>query len=373
VLAGPEQQHGQMLQLDADLKQVARHSSEPDSVDMMTQQQPVQTWPPRLFSALSPDQMRQLKQAYTSKRIDSVRALVTPTVRARILEPYFASLNSDSQTFIARPFRAKTAVLTRIIRGRSGVLTGLGIAPDSIAEDLSIMAAKVDKLHFSVPESNNWWTTTGGKGEVFGELESNTDKMVGGLNQQLSKLSASTIVVDNRLRQLLQEAESKRDKLDDQIKELQARSDKIHGYLADVAKPFQLVTVQVQDAVIYFPCVVAVIWSYLTFEYLILSHRVRHLVSAYKAIGFADSAIKLYFAGVPGSTLFSAIVSSLLFALPISMAVWAASYIGSSKTLQQVVPGHVYLFAEALLFACLGFFLTALLRCRVALRHIAPH
>ena len=141
VLAGPEQLHGQMLQLDADLKQVARHSSEPDSVDMMTQQQPVQTWPPRLFSALSPDQMRQLKQAYTSKRIDSVRALVTPTVRARILEPYFASLNSDSQTFIARPFRAKTAVLTRIIRGRSGVLTGLGIAPDSIAEDLSIMAA----------------------------------------------------------------------------------------------------------------------------------------------------------------------------------------------------------------------------------------
>ncbi len=358
--------------LRSTLKQVARSSSEPEPVDMRVQR-PLQSSVPHLLSGLSPEQMRQLEEAYTAQKIESVRAVLTPLVRAEIIEPYFASLNTNSLALIGHPFEAQSVLLTRTIRKESSVLAELKLAPDSMIEELGRMQGRIGELHFNVPESDQWWESIGAKVQVVDALASNTDKMIGGLGQQLSKLSANTSVIDDQIKKQLEESESKRQQIDNALKELQARSGEIQGLLSDVAKPFKLIAVQVQDAVLYFPVFVALIWCYLTFEYVLLSKRARDLANAYLVLGLPRSALELYFASMPGATVLSVIVSCLLFAFPIGIVMWSTHRIGADEALRTAAPEHLFVFAEVLLFTCFAALVTALLRWHLLLKRSPRH
>ncbi len=328
--------------LRSTLKQVARSSSEPEPVDMRVQR-PLQSSVPHLLSGLSPEQMRQLEEAYTAQKIESVRAVLTPLVRAEIIEPYFASLNTNSLALIGHPFEAQSVLLTRTIRKESSVLAELKLAPDSMIEELGRMQGRIGELHFNVPESDQWWESIGAKVQVVDALASNTDKMIGGLGQQLSKLSANTSVIDDQIKKQLEESESKRQQIDNALKELQARSGEIQGLLSDVAKPFKLIAVQVQDAVLYFP------------------------------VGLPRSALELYFASMPGATVLSVIVSCLLFAFPIGIVMWSTHRIGADEALRTAAPEHLFVFAEVLLFTCFAALVTALLRWHLLLKRSPRH
>jgi hypothetical protein len=136
--------------------------------------------------------------------------------------------------------------------------------------------------------------------------------------------------------------------------------------IADEAKPFKLLAVQLRDAVLYFPVAIAMVYAYLTFEYVILVGRVRRLRDAYVHLGYAPATLKVYFAAVPGTTLISASVTTLLFALPVAICLWSAHRIRTSSTLASSAPATLYLLAELLL--CGGFVITVVNATKVALR-----
>jgi hypothetical protein len=365
----PQQLNGQMRQLDSELEELRQFGGSPP--DRMPAQSPaqigIQNRAPGILSVLSAEQHQQL----TSPDPRVVRAGLTPIVRERILQPAFQQLNEQVRTSMLLPFAAEKTTFLNTLRQRSATLKTIGIDTKSISAELDQMQARLQKLSFKMPASDQWWATYAGKVATLGSQNLDVQRVSDDVLHQLSNLTGSASEVEMRLAKLLQEAERQLVNVNQEIKKLEDRNGEIQALMADTAKPLKLMALQLEESVRYFPVVVAIALAYLAFGYSLQFARALRLSVACSELGLSRSVIRVYFANVPGFTLVSAALVVAAFTMIVGLVFWDAHSITTSAVLSSTAPRGLYVSAEAVSLISLGACLTliALERRRQTGRH----
>jgi len=349
-----DQMHQQTSRLDSEIHELRNSgaagpsNSRPDMAVQMTQSAEI-----RLLSDLSPAQMKQA----ASKDPRVFRAAISPIVQMKIIQPAFADLNSQLISSLAHPFATGRRRVENVLEAHSANLKLAGTDLDSIRKRLNDEQARLDLIRFNIPKSDSWWTTVQGKAGVFNEQNVSSGNVMDELQRQLSRLNNENAATESKITALLLITEANQQSLQSQMKKLEETVQTAQDTIADEAKPFKLLAVPLRDAVLYFPVAVALVWTYLTYEYVVLSARVRRLRDTYTRLGYGPAMLKIYFASVPGTTTLSASVTALVFAIPIAICWWSAHRIQTSVALTSAAPATLYLLAVLLLFSCFFVFL----------------
>lgn len=307
----PEELHADMGRLDRELKELRKtkaptESEEADSVaQRSTQTQSVFT----LLSGVSADEKRRLISP-------DFRNALSPIVRTRILEPKFARLNLQIQSLLVHPFTVGKARIVGVLRDQSQLLRTAGISAELIQEQLDTEQIRLERLRFDVPTSDEWWKTVEGKEAFAQQQDIDKQKVTAHLQNELLKMNRNTSEIEVQLKKFVGELESQRESLNAEIKSVESRNEAVQGLLADTATPFKLFTIQVRDAVLYFPMALALAWAYLTVEYVLLYGRVQRLIHTLRDLGYEHSARTFYvfrFSRIPGATNLSSCFTIALF------------------------------------------------------------
>ena len=337
------------MRLDSEIRdlraQEASGSSHPRS---NPQAQTTQSSETGFLSALSAEEERRV----LSDNEQVFRAAISPLVRAQIIQPAFTDLNSQLVSSLQHPFAIGRQRVESVLIAQSDTLKSAKIDMVSIRAQLNTDQAKLNQMRFVMPESDFWWASLPAKGVFFGAQNVSSRSVTGELQRQLSKLKDENSATESRITAMLHETEGKQQRLQADMKGLEEELQRMQDTLTEEAKPFKLVSIQLRDAVLYFPVAIALVYGYLTFEYVILVGRVRRLRDVYVDLGYSPVTLKVYFAPVPGTTTISATVTALLFALPVVVCFGSAHRIQTSATLATAAPATLYLLAEVLLCGC---------------------
>jgi hypothetical protein len=265
---------------------------------LAAKKQPTETRPSPLFEQQTPV-TPQFSHLNILKPVERERLLRNPDdkiverlVHETVVVPAFSSLSNQWQQLIVRPSTETVQALSSITNSFAGATdTNLGklvLAVDRTRSDLATNT-------FSPPGQRGWWKSAATKTEMAGRIVDEASGSVNAATNVLVSAVTSLKTHERTLAHALQAVESARNQVEEKLRALEANAVEFKGLLENFTTPIPYVTIKLQEAIAWFPTVLALAFCASVLRYLFLRDRASALIHKYEQLGLSQQTLNLGF------------------------------------------------------------------------------
>ncbi len=277
--------------------------------------------------------------------------LIKRIIGEGIIKPTFEDLNKRKNELLQKAYTGENEKLVAMLKSNRKVLEKYGLGLSEIEEKIGQVKNNLHALRFKTPDSDNWWKSYGGKVQMFGIHRVNIDN----IKQELQKPEHELQSTAQQLTALLKEDKAKKRNLEGQMEKLKSDYNEVQDLLKKFANPLAIVSLEPKEAVLYYPVIILIIFSYFFWRFIILHQRARYLVTNYQDIGLSDRIFKIYFddyvwfakttgcENARGRTIFLRCLFFFLCAIPGIFASISIYWILTSQSLIKISPLYLYI------------------------------
>lgn len=229
----------------------------------------------------------------------TLQNIVKRVVEQGIIQPLFLALNGDKDRMLAKPFAEKKKLLSSALQDHACTLEKYGARPAEIEEALKRVQGQLQALRITPPQSDRWWRTFQGKGQVSMELNIDAGHAVDEVNLELRSQERGVDLLCSHLSSLVEESQTRKDVVANKILEVQNRYKAVQEQLQSYAKPLLVIAVEPRQAVLCYPLILSALFAYFVWRFLVLGRRAQDLAARYREFGASERIVRVSFTEFP--------------------------------------------------------------------------